>query len=110
MASTNPADWPLWGVTVGWPAGITHEELGVAPHVSQARVLVRGRSRAAAARAFAAAGLYHDARSADHHLKDYGCPTHNAHELETVQDHHVYVTGGYGAVRTILPLPTQKES
>lgn len=71
---------------------------------SQVRAVVRARSRAAAGRALAAAGLYSNAGAATRHLADYGATTANVVELETCNlDGRVHVTRMSG--KDLIPWP-----
>lgn len=90
-----------------WGVGVVHPDAAKAVGERlQVRAVVRARSRAAAGRALAAAGLYGDAGRATRHLAEYGSPTGNAVELATCEtEGQVYVCPMSMRDRRLLPWP-----
>lgn len=81
----------IWGVAA--MSSEAAKALGERNHVRQVRAVVLVRSRIAAARAFAAAGLYSDVGRAERHLTYYGATSSNEREKQVcILEDEVFVT------------------
>lgn len=85
----------IWGCTVASRAA--SEALGQQNHHLQVRAVVLARSRAAAARAFTAAGLFSDPGSASRFLATYGSTSTNPREVELCTEEGQVWVGHDGA-------------